>query len=164
MRMGYCQILRARDRAGRRIYVHFFRDAWNCLSLKTKMRILTYYVMDLAQNDPECLQKGAVGLFWFHCFRIRVDRFVSEGIAHSRLCRSLPMTVGALHCFLPSSTEGSNQQNIGSFAAAKIISSVPRQYIPQIRIHHGTYATTISLHRVGSPVLGIANDLSFQSN
>ena len=133
MKSGRCQNLRARDRAGRRIYVHFYSEPWSYLPMKTRLRIVTYYAMSML-SDPSSQRRGIVLLFWMHNFQIKVDRFISAGTVHGRLERSLPIRVGAAHYFLPSSD---SYEQKGTFAVAKIISRVTHQFKPHTRLHWG---------------------------
>ena len=134
MRLGHCQNMRDRDRAGRRVYMHIYSEVWDYVPIKSRLRIVSFYMMSLILNDVGVQSTGIVFLFWMHNFKIKVDQFIPRAFVQSRLTESLPMRMAASHIFFPSSDASEGK---GSFAMGKIFSRVAKNIKPRIRMHWG---------------------------
>mmetsp|Transcript_9233 Transcript_9233/g.22680 ORF Transcript_9233/g.22680 Transcript_9233/m.22680 type:complete len:602 (+) Transcript_9233:39-1844(+) len=135
MKLGHCQYIPHRDRAGRRIYVHFYSETWDHLSTKQRMRICQFYFVSMLSNDVDCQSRGMVLLFWMHNVNFKLDSFMARSNVQTRLTRALPFRVGAAHYFFPSSD---TYEKKGSFALAKILCRVANNVKPYIRVHWGS--------------------------
>jgi len=135
MRSGRCQVLGARDQAGRRVYVHFFSEAFSALSIETRLRVVMYYSMTLLYNDISTQRNGVVCLGWLHNVQIKAEYLRTGEKVHGRLSHAMPLRVGAIHYFHPSTD---HYDRTVSFALAKIITGLITQYKPHVRVHLGS--------------------------
>lgn len=133
MRWGLQQVLPSRDRAGRRIFVHFHHEKLDRIPDQNMMRMFIYYVMSCLYGDAETQRRGIVFLFWWHNYRIRIEKMFAKVDMSEKLSRSIPFRAGAMHFLFPSS-----ERSAGSFAFGTIISSLTQLHKSRIRLHLGS--------------------------
>jgi hypothetical protein len=132
MKKGLSQILVGRDRAGRRIYTHFASDSWKFLPVKTRLRITTYLSMSLLMSDVVSQRRGVVFVMWMHNVKkMDLNDFIARGTVQRRGSTCVPMRIGAVHYCFPS------REMSTSAAFVHIISRLPGQIKPHLRIHTG---------------------------
>jgi len=132
LKQGCCQLFPGRDRAGRRIYAHFFSSTWQMLSTKSRCRIAAYVFMNLLLNDVLSQRRGIVAVIWIREEnQIDVNDFIIRGQVMSRTSIAVPMRVGATHFCFPTIKSVKNE------AIVHMISGIARQIKPHLRIHSG---------------------------
>ena len=137
---GYSVLFPGRDRAGRRIYIHF-AGKYN-LSDRSRERIPFYILSHMLRNDIESQRRGIVCVMWFHNVRsLIVADLLARGRAQDRLVQSIPIRFGAGHFCFPST------QSSASFF--HLVNKLTLQIRPHIRVHTGkiTYSLTADVLR-----------------
>ena len=161
---GYTQLIKGRDRAGRRILFHFGMNTTNEWALKSRLRTVFYFLMSVA-DDVETQRKGVVVVQWYQNVNIFND-LSTRGKLHSTTTKAVPFRAGAVHICIPetniipamnsvtvppsldtsNSTKGmhnpSTTQSTATTTPAKIIksmiaSSIGSKVRTKLRIHTG---------------------------
>jgi len=133
LKQGCSQLFPGRDRAGRRVYVHFFSSTWALLTIKSRLRVVVYFFMNLLSNDVVSQRRGIVVVFWNRTENpIKVNDFIARGKVASRGTTSLPIRFAATHLCFPS------LESAKSEALVHMISGIASQIKPRLRIHSGS--------------------------
>ncbi len=132
---GYSCPFSKRDRAGRRIHVHFARDYSECHTLRWILRINAYLLMNLVTHDAECQKKGFVAVMWMHNLTQQdIQDFIRRGHTQARLLAALPLKVSAGHYCFPSIH---NAKDIAfSHLVQKLLIT---KILPHVRVHSGKF-------------------------
>jgi len=105
---GYSQMVQGRDRAGRRVYIHFASDTDVVLAegddeserAKSRIRVALYMMMSLLEGDVQTQRLGIVYIFFMYDIKMDATDFYTRSATQSRSGDILPMRVGAAHyCF-----------------------------------------------------------------
>ena len=143
MKRGHVQILSARDRSGRKIYVFFSSEEWDELPVKTRTRIRFYYTISVVREDPDALSRGVVLLVWMHNYEIRIEAFIEKAKLNNLFSHAMPINFGAIHVLIPSSTD--SERRLWNFSFGKVIASLAQKLKAHIRLHWGTYMHAFAL-------------------
>ena len=131
MKEGDSQFLPVRDRAGRRVYMHFADDNWDSLSLDARNRIQIYLFMHLISTDVADQRKGVVCvLFWHKIKSMNKNTIILRGLCQNRVLEAFPVRLSAGHYCFPN-----HDFNHDAFVHA--ITRLARYFLPHIRMHTG---------------------------
>jgi len=149
MRMGISQVIPARDRAGRRVYVHFAgdKDFPADQVLKSRMRTAYYTAMALLELDVSAQRLGFIAIFFMNKIRLTMEDFRLRGHIQARMTNCLPMRLGAGHyCFQ------TNQYGV----MFELVPKLAWQIVPHVRLHTGSILECMyALQSFGIPVASI---------
>jgi len=111
---GYSQRVQGRDRAGRRMYIHFASDTDIVLAegdgeserAKSRIRVALYMMMALLEGDVQTQRLGVVMIFFMYDIKMDATDFYTRSVTQSRGANILPMRVGAAHFCFPADNYG----------------------------------------------------------
>lgn len=132
MNQGRCQFLPGRDRAGRRIYIHFFSESWSDIPFKIRLRIACYCCMSALYNDPFSQRRGIVVVMWMHGYqKPSVNDFIKRGGLQARGSSCMPLRYGAVHYCFPYTGSAWDK------AILHLVSGLAGRIKQHVRIHTG---------------------------
>ena len=125
-----------RDRAGRRIYVHFAKDYSECHTIQWRLRVAAYLLMNMVANDVECQKKGLVAVMWMHNLTKQdIHDFIKRGYCQARHLAALPVKIGAGHYCFPSIHTA--KDIAFSHLVQKLLAIT--KLLPHVRVHSGKF-------------------------
>lgn len=130
MRMGNSQVIPARDRAGRRVYVHFARDHDfpEDQVLKSRMRVGYYTAMQMLELDVSAQRLGVIVILFMNKTQLKIEDFRQRGQIQARLANCLPLRLGAAHYVFQTDQYG---------VMFELVTKLGLQIVPHVRLHTG---------------------------
>jgi len=133
LKMGQFQILPSRDHSGRRILGNFSFAAHHRIQAVdpiTRLKVGVCMMMVLARDNIDVQNKGLVGIFWAHHFRM--EDLNKRSIAITKMIPCMPVRFCSLHVCL------TNVNNLAKMANAMYLYAIGPDYRKRTRVHLGS--------------------------